>query len=862
MIRRRFRARAWAWVALLLLPCTLPAAEPVGALVAPIAAQPLDVALRSFIAQTHLNLLYVSRVLDGKSSAEVPAGIEPLAALRRMLAGTGLEAQSLTATTWRIVAAPRARRAAATAAQASEGASAAAMAMPGDARTATLDEVLVTATKREEPLGRIPVSVQVLDPDDVRPAGVMGIDDLASAMPGFGYTYDTEYGSVLLTRTMLRGISTDKGTATTGLSLGDTPLQMPLNPFRTPYPLGFDMQRVELLRGPQSTYFGNNSMGGTVRFIPIVADVDRRRLVASATLAANGEGGLGQGVAVQADAPLLPGTLGLHAAAMQQDEPGFVDRVDPFDGHVSDAHANRVRARVLHLSLAWQPSDAWRIEPDYYYQSTQLHDTPVYYIQGLSALPDPAFASGHDHVNGKLLDQPTDERLWQASVKASASLGRQKLELYGAWFERSNYTQVDQTNAACAVFFGGCGNPLGPAYPSDPAQAVATPINQQQAIGVAEARLSGEAARGRLEWFVGSSYRDLHTDLASDTYLVAQPQPVADSERDWYVVRELSAFGQLRLRFAPRWTLGLGTRVGQVNGETTRYLDGVLEGGPSFLHIVSPWSSQRSNPRADLGYEWRPGGYTYLAMAKGTRESGGNYPTSCQGVPNPVGYGSDAVWNYEWGAKVATRDGRLAANGSVFYIRWNGIQDQLHDACGHTYTANIGTAVSRGFDLDLQWVDGPWSALAALGYVDAHYTSTVRDANGRVIAADGTTLGAFPSLPAPWSARLALTRRLSAGFYARAEGRVQTRNFGPFTGFVPGAAEPLPPDARPDPGLPRFSLLAGRGWGPWDAKLVLENLTDRRPQNEENLDAPGSTLAYAATWPPRTLYLKLGYRWP
>jgi hypothetical protein len=229
-------------------------------------------------------------------------------------------------------------------------------------------------------------------------------------------------------------------------------------------------------------------------------------------------------------------------------------------------------------------------------------------------------------------------------------------------------------------------------------------------------------------------------------------------------------------------------------------------------------------------------------------------------VPHPSHYGSDAVWSYELGAKLADSARHLRVNGSLFYIRWNGVQDQIFDGCESSYTANTGSAVSRGFDLDADWSGRHWGLQAALGYVDARYTRTVRDAAGQVVALDGAALGGFPQVTPPWSGRLMLSRRWDAGFYAKAEGRFQTRNPGPFTGFDPQAALPLPAGARADPGVPFFSLQLGRGWGPWDLRFVAENLSDRQPRMQTNLDYAGSPLVYASSYAPRSYHLRLGYQ--
>jgi iron complex outermembrane recepter protein len=858
-LRGRHLAALAAAVAALCGP--LQAATPVaGPPVAALQAQPLDAALKALAAQARLNILYVSKVVAGRDAPAVPAGAPPAEALRQLLAGSGLEAQFLAPGTVRIVesrrtAAARAARSARRAEPPSGPAAAGAPALDDDV---VPDDITITATKRAALQERVPLSVYVLRPEDIELGGMTTIADVAAASPSLDYSYVSSYGPGELTGTVIRGIGSNKGSATTGIYLGDMPLQMPQNPFRTPYPLAFDMQRVELLRGPQGTLFGADAMGGALRYIPQGASLVDAGQSLRAQLTRTDEGANGERLEGMWAQPLLDGRAGVRLAAAQVGSPGYVDHVSPFDGSVVDEHANRVTARLLHLALVLAPTPALRLEPDFYYQATHLHDSPVFYLPGYTSLPDPTFAAGRPFSNGRLLRQPLDERFWVGTMKLTGEWDHLHWLATTSWLDRRDHAVVDETNGACLAFFGDCGNSLGPAYPSSPLQAVPTNLDQHQTLLTAETRLSGEV--GPFSWLGGLFFSGLHTDGARNTYLAANPGISGITQQTWFIVRNRAAFGQLRWQFAPRWAAALGTRVGSQDGESTGLEGGFANNSPPYSHGESPWAAQKSDPRIELEYEPAPGAYYYAAVAKGTREGGSNGASPCGAFVPPGRYGSDAVWNYELGAKLRLLDEHLRVAGSVFQLRWDGVQSPFVDACGDTYVANAGAAISQGFDLDAEYVARGWSVQLALAYLDAHYTRTLINADGKVVVRSGDALGGFPALAPPWSGRLVLRRRWPHGFYGGGQAVFQVRNDGPYAGRDASYADPLPSYARTDAGSVRFGLHGGWQSGPWDLRLAVDNATARQPTLQGGSDATGFTPLYGYTWPPRTWRLSLAWQ--
>jgi outer membrane receptor protein involved in Fe transport len=275
---------------------------------------------------------------------------------------------------------------------------------------------------------------------------------------------------------------------------------------------------------------------------------------------------------------------------------------------------------------------------------------------------------------------------------------------------------------------------------------------------------------------------------------------------------------------------------------------------------MTPWGAQKSVPRFAIEYQPEGGSFYYASMAKGTRQGGGNGAGPCGSFVPPARYGSDAVWNYELGARLRFMEEHLRVSGTLFNLRWNGVQEALLDACGDTYFANAGSALSQGFDLDAEYAARGWNLQLALGYLDAHYTRTLFDASGHVVVRAGDVLGGYPAVAAPWSGRLAVRHRWPQGFYAGGQLVFQSRNDGPFTGQDPLAAEPLPANVKADPGTARLGVQGGWQWGEWELRLAVDNVTGRQPALQGGADAAGYTPLYGYTWAPRTWRLSLGWQ--
>jgi outer membrane receptor protein involved in Fe transport len=818
---------------------------PPGRVPTAIAAQPLPQALAAFTSSTHLQLVYVSQLALGKVSQAVPAGLPATTSLTYLLEGTGLDFLFLNDRTVKLFERPRAARAPAPASGPEPTGS-------NPSAADSLDEVVVSARKRDEILSTVPMSITVLSPEDMDASGIEGISGIAAVTTGIEYDFSSQYGPGILTNIAIRGISADKGDATTGIYVDDTPIQTPHTTFGNAYPFTFDLAQVEVLRGPQGVLFGRGAEGGAIRFITNEPSTTTVSQLYRSEVSTTDHGGTNVELGAAAGGPLVAGVVGARVSAWYRNDGGYVNRIDPFTGAVVDADANRSASRALRVSMAFEPNDSLRITPSFSHQSMNLHDTPAFYAQ-------PSPPRGGILNSGKLLRQPAVDDLNIGSLTVVDRVGTANLTAITSYVDRTATATVDTTNVAGIVYFGGFGNPLGPAFPTSYADAVPTLLTMHQIQLAEEVRLASTDSAAPVKWLGGLFYSRLRQDSTQDTYLIAAPEEPGILSDDYNTIAEASAFGQTRWSLNPYWNLGAGMRVGWLDSRGSSRSAGFVTGGATSAQI-SEHERLPPTPRFDLSYQPDSRNLFYTAIAKGFRAGGyGGQAVRCGGNMTPTDFGPDSVWSFEVGAKNQLLDRRLRLDTSLFDIHWNGIQERVQDSCGNSFTTNAGTARSKGFDLgaDALLTDRLHVAVA-VGYLDVRYTRTLRTADGQVIVDRGTVVGGVPSVPSPWSGTVSAHYEWPlAGIttaYLRAEEIAHSHNPGPFSELETKSPS-YDPRLSADPATYLLNLQLGLTRPGVNVRIFVNNATNAQPMLQRYSDAPGSALVYAYTLRPRTVGL-------
>lgn len=804
------------------------------ALTADIPAQPLAQALEAFARQTGLQLVYVSEVVQTQRSRAVSSGLSASNALGRLLEGTGLQFEYLTSRSVHILAAV---------------ASPLRQAVTPIPKREAMQEVIVTAEKREESLNVVPISANVLTSADMNAAGIKGISEIAAVTPGVEYDFGTQFGPGILTRLGIRGIKSEIGAPTTGIYVDDVPIQGRQSGFGNAYPVAFDLTQVEVLRGPQGTLFGAGAEGGAVRFITTEPSVTDFTGQYRAEVSQTEYGGPSFESGAAAGGPIADGRVGLRISAWYRDDGGYVNRVNPFTSAKVDSEANRSSSRALHAAALFTPTEALRITASLSYQSVGRHDSPIFY-------PYLSNPSAGLFNNGKLLRQPSTDGFILASLKIEQQFHFAKLTVITSYFDRIAQAMFDATNEAGILFFGGYGNPLGPGFPASYADALPDMLTLHQSQLSQEVRLTSANPEAPIQWVAGQFYSLVHQFHTEDIYELIAPSNPGYYDKDHTIDTIVAAFAHVDARLSRYWTLSAGVRVDRTRSEETSYAGGFAYPDlPPITHGIT--YETPLTPQSSLSYKPDETNFFYATIAKGFRIGGVNtqIPASCQ-TTAPSSYTSDTVWSHEVGAKNLLFNGRLQVAGSIYEIDWNRVQTNFTLDCGFNYVTNAGAAKSTGFDLVVSVF--PLDALSfniSLGYDNVHFIKTVLNPAGKVLADRDAVVGGVPSVPAPWigAANLRYEWPIAheiAG-YGRIDEIVHSHNPGPFTELDPRAID-YDPRFVADPATSILNLKLGLIWSKLDLRLFVNNALDAHPLLQPSADAPGSLPTYAHTLTPRT----------
>jgi iron complex outermembrane recepter protein len=810
-----------------------------------IPSQSLAQALALFARQTGLQIVYLSGVIREQRSPGAPAGLAPEAALEHLLAGTGLRFEYLNERSIRILPAADAARKSATP-----------IAVPV-ASTPT-PEVVVTASSINPTMERVPVSLTVWSAEDLQTAQITDAASLARLTPGVEFDAYQDYSSGIETNISIRGINARDG-STVALFLDDIPIPSDrLSTFGRAFPPLFDLERVEILRGPQGTLLGEGAEGGAVRFITAQPSLRTFDGFSRAQYALTENGGPSYDFGGAFGGPLIPGSAGFRVSAWSRHDGGFVDRVDPFTGATVDENANRNRREAFSGALTFAPTEALVITPAVRYETVDVHDSSAFYTY----LSDPGAGVLN---NGKLLAQPYSDAYRLLSLRIEADLGFAQLREISAYLARWASAIWDATNISSRNF----PNPLGPEYPVSYTDAVSTYLAVDQYVESHQLTLSGSTPGARFRWVAGAEYIHAHYQGVQDLVTLALDDGGNVNGRtvSYQGTWQVAGFVQTDVQLQERLAATLGLRVENAAYEST--IANSITNAQSEEEPPQTFRSKGSNTpvalRLALAFQQDADRLFYASVSDAYRMGGSNVTLGalCP-LQTPATYDPDTVWNFEVGAKSSLADGRVQIDGSLFHMLWRDIQMPIPvPQCGFGYLTNAGAARSDGFDLTGRArLTDRLDASLTLAYTDARYTQSVY-LGSQVVANDGDAIGAVPLVAPPLSATATADYRLfsAPGITStlHVQDSYQSRNHGPFTTNDPNAVI-YAPERTADPPTNRLDLSFAAQWRQLELSAFLNNAFDAQPTLQKRNRDPGDTLFYATTFRPRTIGIAATWR--
>lgn len=687
-----------------------------------ITALPTARALPMFARQAGIQILAPSEGLDRARSPALDGALDTRVALARLIAGSGLEIASddgrvILLRSVKGTPEPPVRLV--------------------DGEPALVDEVVVTALRRETTASRTPVSLVVIDAEDPAASGLSSLSQLGGLAPGLIQT-ELNTGQ---RRLSLRGVQS-AGENSVALYVGETPVTGPNSATSDPSSITpdlslFDMQRIEILKGPQGTLFGSGAMSGAVRLLYNRPDPDRREHRLQASWAAAADGGTAGSVAAMVNAPLAD-TLAGRLAVWSEGQPGYVD--NPRLGLEDVNSARKTGARA---ALRWSPRPGGVYDATVTIQEQRVDD---------SAITDPALGGRRLDAYARL---PFPNRFVLGALSIEQDVGAARLTASLARYDWQATKYIDTSLSALTARRHGlyCPRYIGVTTACDADQLTAyqayvdsiLPVvgyqPMQVASTVAEARLDS-APNPLFSWTLGV-FREDRSDASVSSTVLATPEggvvdplaPVFTRTTSVDLIQN-AVYGELAVSPFPNLTLRLGARrydydkVSRAQVLKTSFLNASVQGPEAVNHNQdSGWVR-----RATAAYRFTPHAMVFAQYAEGFRPGGANNTPGLDAAY--VAYRPDGVRNFELGLKTTAADGRLLLDAAVFQVLWSDMQVAARIP-NFNFIANAGEATLRGVEIEGKL--GLTSNLLvrwSLSHTDARLTqgstSTTFDVTGKV----------------------------------------------------------------------------------------------------------------------------------
>ncbi|MCP3730556.1 TonB-dependent receptor [Sphingomonas sp. MG17] len=570
-------------------------------------------------------------------------------------------------------------------------------------------EIVVTARKSDERIQDVPVSITAVSGETLRDRGANELQDVLRSVPGLS-NQNAERG---LSRYTIRGLSTYASSPTTGLYLDDVSLVTISTTFSGGFdPVFFDMQRIEVLKGPQGTLYGGSAMGGAIKYVSNRPDVNRFGVEAAIGVAAVEHGSPSYNGEVVVNAPIVEGSLAFRGGFFYRHDGGYIDAVPgliqtsskssaPFPTYVPlqrDALSTRSAKDInygdtyaLRASLEWQPDESWSIRPQIFFQDSKFADNGHFFINR------PDFQAAHRFA------QPNKDRAAIYSLNIDKDFGGVRLTSLTARFDR----QFDYVRDY-SFFIGGLVAPLYALTSYNLSDSTVSTFSQ-------EVRLASNTPDSRLRWVIGGYYSNQDDNLyqAVDTpgaaaLLGANRLYFGDTTTK---TKQYAAFGEASFELIDGLEVTAGVRLFKVEQRVDALISGPLAGVGGGVINGRISKEDGVNPKVGLSYKVTSDNLIFASAAKGFRPGGANryaISTSVCGAAlaalgrtsAPDAFESDNLWTYEVGTKNLFGNGKVMLNAAGYLTKWKKIQQSIGLACGFGFTDNVGSAEIKGFEVE------------------------------------------------------------------------------------------------------------------------------------------------------------------
>jgi iron complex outermembrane receptor protein len=600
-----------------------------------------------------------------------------------------------------------------------------------------LEEVVVTATKRSESLQDVPVAVTAITAEEIEARGFTNYSDYVNTVPNM-YMQDLGPGN---TQIYIRGLVAQGGSGfPVATYFGEAVTSVLTNNGGFANLRLVDIDRVEVLRGPQGTLFGANSLAGVLRVVPNAPNLNDFQVNVAArgwSTAHSGDGSEHfEGVI---NVPIINDQLAARLVGYEDHIAGYLDNVVPaaapndysagfgappgtlvIPGHnaFTRKDINSEDTWGARGSITWKPTDALHVDASYIAQEVRLNS---------EAGAQQAFG---DYVIQRPLDLYSrgedleEERIGEFVVGYDWSA----VSLTSA----SSYTRLERYEAEDIGFLAvaaGLGNQLWPLLDRSKGESFTQEVRVQS------------RGDGPFQWLAGYFYLNTQFDLGQNvpdySCPTCLPEVLAGQSFALETTgnelgekqKQQSVFAEASYSFTPQWTVGVGGRYLRDYLESfSPATDGFLGGGAVAASPPVGGENSIFNPSAYIRFKANEDMTYYVQAARGFRSGAANQALAydpngpCGATAKLDGVGPltnpDTLWTYELGLKSAWLDNRVEANVALFHQTWEGVQLAAAQPCGFNAAVNGGDASGNGAELEATArLTKAWSANLTASYV-------------------------------------------------------------------------------------------------------------------------------------------------
>jgi len=733
-----------------------------------------------------------------------------------------------------------------------------------------LSEIVVTATKRAERLEDVAGAVSALTGDTLQAMGADSFTDYARSIPGLTFT---DAGAGRQTPS-IRGLNTPSAV---GFYIGETPLPMSVGTVTGTIanPDLVDIDRIEVLRGPQGTLYGLGSMGGTIKLVPNAPDVNKVsgsvQVSGDITQGANG-GSPGEKANVVFNLPVIDGVAAVRVALWARDIGGFIDRTYGYTGNFSGEPHPEGTVGNIPDEHTWGFRTTGLVKP-----TDALSISLMAYVQDQKFDGYQDITGGVTNPNNQLVQnfisntpEPQENKFALYDLTVTYNFGRFNL-VSSTSYDDSLLDAYEEGTSTLQTFLGAS----VPAFPNTDQE------HDEQYSFTEETRLATSEQIFGFDGLVGAFYNRIHTSAFQIWSPPQYNELVADNNpanplywpgNDVYgnlsrgSVYQSAIFGELTYHFTDALSVTGGIRrydlpVGTSDLIQTGLFSGAVPGGSLISNRPSSPYKGRVGvvPKADISYKISPDSMVYALFSEGFRRGGPGsaVPSQCdQYTGGPVGpdLQPDSVKNYEVGAKTTWLDKRLTVNTALYRINWSRIQQTFPLPCGFYYSGNFGEAILKGVELELD--AHPTNRISA-GVSGSYISAKLQDSDTFTGAVAGNQIENVPNWNFALYAESTYPVFQGADGFTRLDYQYTGTSYGAYGTLANGSRDP----ATELGALRLLNLKSGIRLQGWEFSAAGTNLLNEiaRQSIENSLEIPIPGRPRYVVNRPRTFWIKTTY---